>query len=239
MMSKTVDVFREANPDLPTIVVLATGGTIAGAGSIGKATNYRPGQLDVHALVGMAEGAHDIANVRAVQICNVNSDDITAEHWLSLARAIDEMAGDPDIDGFVVTHGTDTMEETAYFLHLTVRTDKPVVMTGAMRPPTAISPDGAMNLCQAVLTAACDEARGKGVLLRQRREGRLIRDGDARSVVELFYLPGGQNAKEIAAVCRLQQERRVFPADLPDHASSSWRALTCRAISSTFSSVSR
>ena len=112
MTIEPIDAYREADPTLPTVVVLATGGTIAGAGSIGKATNYRPGQLDVNALVGMAEGAHDIANVRAVQICNVNSDDITAEHWIALARAIDEMAAEPDIDGFVITHGTDTLDET-------------------------------------------------------------------------------------------------------------------------------
>ena len=165
MIPESVDVSRETNPDLPTIVVLATGGTIAGAGSIGKATNYRPGQLDVHALVGMAEGAHDIANVRAVQICNVNSDDITADHWLSLARAIDELAGDPSIDGFVVTHGTDTLDETAYFLNLVVKTEKPVIVTGAMRPATATSPDGPMNLLQSIALAGNSQARGRGVMV--------------------------------------------------------------------------
>ena len=165
MTIEAVDAFPEANPALPTVAVLATGGTIAGAGDIGKATNYRPGQLDVNALVGMAEGAHDIANVRAVQICNVNSDDITTEHWLSLARTIDEMATEPDVDGFVITHGTDTLDETAYFLNLVVKTDKPVVLTGAMRPATATSPDGPMNLLQSIARAGNPQARGRGVMV--------------------------------------------------------------------------
>ena len=165
MTIEPIDAYREIDPTLPTVVVLATGGTIAGAGSIGKATNYRPGQLDVNALVGMAEGAHDIANVRAVQICNVNSDDITAEHWIALARAIDEMAAEPDIDGFVITHGTDTLDETAYFLNLVVKTDKPVVLTGAMRPATATSADGPMNLLQSIALAGSPQARGRGVMV--------------------------------------------------------------------------
>ena len=160
-----IDAYRETDPALPTVVVLATGGTIAGAGSIGKATNYRPGQLDVNALVDMAEGAHDIANVRAVQICNVNSDDITADNWFALARAIDEMAAEPAIDGFVITHGTDTLDETAYFLNLVVKTDKPVVLTGAMRPATATSPDGPMNLLQSIALAGSPQARGRGVMV--------------------------------------------------------------------------
>ena len=165
MNTESVNVFREANPELPTVVVLATGGTIAGAGSLGKATNYRPGQLDVNALVEMAEGAHDIANVRAVQICNVNSDDITASQWFALARAIDEMAEDSAVDGFVITHGTDTLDETAYFLNLVAKTDKPIVVTGAMRPATATSPDGPMNLLQAIALAGNPEAYGRGVMV--------------------------------------------------------------------------
>ena len=156
---------RTQNPDLPTVVVLATGGTIAGAGSIGKATNYRPGQLDVNALVGMAEGAQDFANVRTVQICNVNSDDITSRHWLELARTIDGLAADPAVSGFVVTHGTDTLDETAYFLNLVAKTEKPIVLTGAMRPATATSPDGPMNLLQSIALAADPQARGRGVMV--------------------------------------------------------------------------
>lgn len=150
---------------LPTIVALATGGTIAGQGSAGKATNYRPGQIDVDTLLALAEPEAAIANVRGEQICNVNSDDITGEHWVRLTQTINRLAADPAIDGFVVTHGTDTLEETACFLNLTVKTDKPVVITGAMRPATATSADGPMNLHQSIALAGSPAARGKGVLV--------------------------------------------------------------------------
>lgn len=165
MTIQPVDVFGKTSPELPCVAVLATGGTIAGAGSFGKATNYRPGQLDVHALISMAKGAHDIANVRAVQICNVNSDDITARNWIALARSIDEMAADPEIDGFVITHGTDTLDETSYFLNLVVKTEKPIIVTGAMRPATATSPDGPMNLLQSIALAGNADACGRGVMV--------------------------------------------------------------------------
>ena len=165
MTIEIIDAFCDANEELPTVAVLATGGTIAGAGSLGKATNYRPGQLDVNALVDMADGAHDIANVRAVQICNVNSDDITADHWITLGRTIEEMADDPTIDGFVITHGTDTLDETAYFLNLVAKTAKPIVLTGAMRPATATSPDGPMNLLQSIALAGNPQARGRGAMV--------------------------------------------------------------------------
>ncbi len=165
MTDGRIDSRRTSKPDRPNVAVLATGGTIAGAGSLGKATNYRPGQLDVNALLDMADGARSIADVKAVQICNVNSDDITAAHWIALARAIDDMAADPQIDGFVITHGTDTLDETAYFLNLVAKTDKPIVVTGAMRPATATSPDGPMNLLQSIALAGNPQARGRGVMV--------------------------------------------------------------------------
>ena len=107
----------------------------------------------------------EIAEYEAIQICNLNSDDITDEIWIQLANTINEMAEDPEVDGFVITHGTDTMEETAYFLNLAVDTEKPVVITGSMRPSTSISADGPMNLYEAVCVAASDVAAGKGVLV--------------------------------------------------------------------------
>lgn len=155
----------DSHAALPTIVVLATGGTIAGSGSQGRATNYRPGQIGIEDLVGCVPGIDAVAHVRGMQICNVNSDDITGAHWIALARTIDELAARTDIDGFVVTHGTDTMDETAYFLNLTVKTDKPVVLTGSMRPATATSADGPMNLFQALSLAASPDARGRGVMV--------------------------------------------------------------------------
>lgn len=147
------------------IVILATGGTIAGVGDSGKEDGYKPGTLAVDDLLSEIPGLADLAEYEAIQVCNVNSDDITDEIWIQLSNTINEMAADPEVDGFVITHGTDTMEETAYFLNLTVKTDKPVVLTGSMRPSTSISADGPMNLYEAVCVAASDEAAGKGVLV--------------------------------------------------------------------------
>ena len=147
------------------IIVLATGGTIAGVGEAGKTAGYIPGALTADELLFAVPQLAEVAPIEAIQICNVNSDDITDEIWLTLANKINELAADPDVKGFVITHGTDTMEETAYFLNLTVKTDKPVVLTGSMRPATSISADGPMNLYEAVCVAASDEAVGKGVLI--------------------------------------------------------------------------
>ena len=148
----------------PRVVILATGGTIAGVGEIGKTAGYAPGSLTAEELISEVPLLERIARIDTVQICNVNSDDITAKIWLELANTINRMAKDPDVTGFVITHGTDTLEETAYFLNLTVKTDKPVVITGSMRPSTSISADGPMNLYQAVCVASAPVARGKGVL---------------------------------------------------------------------------
>lgn len=148
--------------NLPTVVVLATGGTIAGAGATGKATNYTAGRLDIGTLVDSITGVTNIANIRGIQVCNVGSDDITDKEWLTIANVINELAQDENIDGFVITHGTDTLDESSYFFNLTVKTDKPVVMTGAMRPSTATSADGPMNLYQSIALAADKEAQGRG-----------------------------------------------------------------------------
>lgn len=115
------------------IVVLATGGTIAGVGDAGKTAGYKPGTLTAEELLLAVPELAEVAPIEAIQVCNVNSDDITAEVWLTLANTINELADDPEVKGFVITHGTDTMEETAYFLNLTVKTDKPVVLTGSIR----------------------------------------------------------------------------------------------------------
>ncbi len=147
-----------------TVVVLATGGTIAGKGRKGSQTNYVPGQLSIESIASSVDGIGELADLREIQITNVNSDDITSSDWLELARRINSLSRDPLVDGFVITHGTDTMEETAYFLHLTCHTDKPIVVTGAMRPSTATSADGPMNLYQAVAVASSEKAKGRGVM---------------------------------------------------------------------------
>lgn len=135
------------------IAVIATGGTIAGVGTAGENLGYRSGQIAGVDLVAAVPEIRKYADVYVEQFCNVNSDDMTAKLWLDLARRIDELAECDDVDGFVVTHGTDTMDETAYFLSLTLQTEKPVVLTGSMRPATAREPDGPANLLGAVRAA--------------------------------------------------------------------------------------
>lgn len=146
------------------IIILATGGTIAGTGEKGKTSGYKSGTLSIEELINSVPQISDIAAIEAVQVCNENSDDITGKIWLELANIINFEAKRPEVFGFVITHGTDTLEETAYFLNLTVKTEKPAILTGSMRPATSISADGAMNLYEAVCLAASEKALGHGVL---------------------------------------------------------------------------
>ncbi len=126
----------------PNINILATGGTIAGTGTSATATNYTAGQVAIGTLLDAVPELKNIANVTGEQIVKIGSQDMNDDVWLTLAKKINQLLKRSDIDGIVITHGTDTMEETAYFLNLTVKSDKPVVLVGAMRPSTAISADG-------------------------------------------------------------------------------------------------
>ena len=143
----------------PNIHILATGGTIAGTGSSATGTSYTAGQVAIGALLDAVPEIKDIANVTGEQIVRIGSQDMNDEVWLTLAKKINELLKRPDIDGIVITHGT------AYFLNLTVKSDKPVVLVGAMRPSTALSADGPLNLYNAVVTAAAKESKDKGVLV--------------------------------------------------------------------------
>ena len=149
----------------PNIHILATGGTIAGTGSSATGTSYTAGQVAIGALLDAVPEIKDIANVTGEQIVKIGSQDMNDQVWLTLAKKINELLKRPDIDGIVITHGTDTMEETAYFLNLTVKSNQPVVLVGAMRPSTALSADGPLNLYNAVVTAAAKESKDKGVLV--------------------------------------------------------------------------
>ena len=148
------------------VVILATGGTIAGVGEEGKTAGYKPGALSADEIISaIPELTSGNIDIEAIQICNINSDDISDSIWISLANEINTLACDDNVAGFVITHGTDTLEETAYFLNLTVKTDKPVVLTGSMRPASSLSADGPMNLYEAVTVAASKEAIGEGILV--------------------------------------------------------------------------
>lgn len=151
---------------LAKIKIIATGGTIAGSSSSATdLTNYSAAELSIQSLLDAVPQIHQFSDVSGEQLCNINSSSITLQIWLQLANRINELLCTEDVDGIVVTHGTDTLEETAYFLNLTVKSSKPVVITGAMRPATAISADGPLNLLNAVQLAASTTAIGKGVLV--------------------------------------------------------------------------
>lgn len=148
---------------LPNIAVLATGGTIAGAGASSTGSSYSAGKVSVNHLVSAVPELAKIANVTPVQVAQIGSQDMSDEVWLKLAKTINSDCG--KYDGFVITHGTDTMEETAYFLQLTNKCSKPVVLVGAMLPSTGLGADGPRNLYNAVLTAATPETAKEGVVV--------------------------------------------------------------------------
>jgi L-asparaginase len=156
---------RAPDPSLPTVVVLATGGTIAGAAATDVQAGYTSGQLGVEQLLAAVPQARKLAVLRGEQISNIGSQDMNDEVWLKLARRVNELTAMADVSGIVITHGTDTIEETAYFLNLVVRSTKPVVLTAAMRPSTALSADGPLNFYNAVAVAANADAVGRGVLV--------------------------------------------------------------------------
>ncbi len=147
------------------VVILATGGTIAGSAETQTQAGYTSGQVGVDILIDAVPQLKDLAEVSGEQISNVGSQDMSDAIWLKLANRINELLEKSDVDGVVITHGTDTLEETAFFLSLTVKSDKPVVLTAAMRPSTALSADGPLNIFNAVAVAADKNARGRGVMV--------------------------------------------------------------------------
>jgi L-asparaginase len=151
--------------NLPRVIVLATGGTIAGQGTSATSAGYIPGKLPIEDLLKNIPSINKIANVKGEQVASVGSHEMTVQIWIKLARRINEIFSNNEADGVVVTHGTDTEEETAYFLNLTVKSNKPVVLTGAMRAATAMSADGPKNLYDAIIVASDTQSKGKGVMV--------------------------------------------------------------------------
>ena len=162
---------------LPRVVVLATGGTIAGAGaSAANSATYAAAKVPVDKLIAGLPELSQVANVRGEQVFQIASESFTNAQLLQLGKHVSALSKRADVDGIVVTHGTDTLEETAYFLSLTVHTNKPIVVVGSMRPGTALSADGALNLLNAVSVAASQDARGKGVFVTMNDQIQTARD---------------------------------------------------------------
>lgn len=183
----------QERPTLPTVRVVATGGTIAGE-------QREPGTLggyeikkSVNEIVSLIPAVERYARVETEQFSNVGSPSITPDHWLRLAQRINTLFKErPDLSGIVVTHGTSRLEETAFFLYVTIKSDRPVVVVGAQRPPTGISPDGPINLLSAIRVAASSDARGKGVTVVM--DDRVI---SAREATKVYARSGGFEAAEM------------------------------------------
>jgi L-asparaginase len=181
---------------LPKVRVVATGGTIAGE-------QRDPGTLggyeikkSVNEIVALIPNVQRYAQVETEQFSNVGSPSITPDHWLRLAQRINTLFKErPDLSGVVVTHGTARLEETAFFLYLTIKSDRPVVVVGAQRPPTGISPDGPINLLSAIRVAAAPESRGKGVTAVM--DDRII---SARDVTKIYARGGGFDGAEMGTL---------------------------------------
>ncbi|MBQ7421409.1 MAG: L-asparaginase 2 [Prevotella sp.] len=148
----------------PKIRIIATGGTIAGVSQSATSSAYSAGQVGVQTLIDAVPQMLDVADISGEQLVSIGSQDMNDEVWLMLAKRINQLLNEEGYDGVVVTHGTDTMEETAYFLNLTVHSDKPVILVGSMRPSTGISADGPGNLYASVIAAASPTSKGRGVM---------------------------------------------------------------------------
>jgi L-asparaginase type II len=181
--------------DLPRVLVIATGGTIAGEGEPGTLGSYEI-RRPIAEIVAQVPELKKYAQVETEQFSNIPSALMTPDHWLELSRRINTVFDKrQDLAGVVVTHGTDRLEETAFFLHLTVKSDKPVVVVGAQRPPTGISPDGPINLLAGVRVAVANDSRGKGTLVVM--DERII---SARDAQKLYARGGGFSAVEMGLI---------------------------------------
>ncbi|WRA73135.1 asparaginase [Helicobacter pylori] len=151
--------------NLPTIALLATGGTIAGSGASASLGSYKSGELGIKELLKAIPSLNKIARIQGEQVSNIGSQDMNEEIWFKLAQRAQELLDNSRIQGVVITHGTDTLEESAYFLNLVLHSTKPVVLVGAMRNAASLSADGALNLYNALSVALNEKSTNKGVLV--------------------------------------------------------------------------
>ena len=212
---------------LPRVAVLATGGTIAGsAPDAANTAGYQAGVIGVAQLLAAVPGLDTVAQIHAEQVASVDSKDMSFALWSTLEQRVNALLAGDDIDAVVITHGTDTLEETAYLLHLTVKSAKPVILTAAMRPASALSADGPLNLLNAVTLAASGEATGQGVLVAFNNRIHCARDVTKISTyaVDAFQSP------EIGALGWVQDGRvefqrralRPHTVDAPFTADAQW-----------------
>ena len=187
-----------AQDKLPLIKVLATGGTIA---------NTPSGRLHAAEVAEAIPQLKKVARLDVEEVMRVGSSSITVEQWLTLARRINEIfAREPEVKGVVVTHGSNTVEETAYFLSLTVKSDKPIVLTAAQRQFTTLSSDSPKNFLQAVRVAAADEARGKGALVVTNDVINAARD----VTKQISYRLETYSSRDIGALGYVDEDRVTF-----------------------------
>ena len=178
----------------PNVIILATGGTIAGAGAdVTNSATYQAAKVPVDKLIAGIPQLSGVANVRGEQVFQIASESFRNDDLLKLGKRVAALARLDDVVGIVITHGTDTTEETAYFLNLVVHTEKPIVVVASMRPGTAMSADGMLNLYDAVSVAGSKDARGRGVLVVMNDEidsGRDVTKG-VNIKLEAFRSPWG------------------------------------------------
>lgn len=159
------NVIFAADAQTPKVCVVATGGTIAGKGSTTVTTAYKPSVLTVEDIIASVDGVESLAQIEAIQFSNISSQNMTSERLLQLAKLVNELNAREDVSGVVITHGTDTMEESAYMLSLICDPQKPTIFVAAMRPSTALGADGPANLYSAISTAASCKSKGRGVMV--------------------------------------------------------------------------
>ena len=169
----------------PRVVILATGGTIAGAQAEGQDAGYKSGSFQVQDLIKAVPKLSELADISGEQVVNIGSQDMSNEVWLKLAKRVNEILARSDVDAVVITHGTDTMEETGYFLSLVSHSNKPIVMVGSMRPATATGADGPANLYNGVAVAVNPGARGRGVLVLLNDEIHYVREATKTNTTQL------------------------------------------------------
>lgn len=175
------------------IMLIATGGTISATSSSRlDLKDYESGHVTGEELLGSIPEVEQIADVDVVQLVNFSSTHMTARHWIELRERVHRCLNEQTYDGVVITHGTNTLEETAYFLHLTVNSEKPVVLIGAQRPHSALGTDASINLVQAIRVAADPASKGKGVLVVLNDEINCAREVSKTNTYRLEAFQSGQ-----------------------------------------------